>query len=121
MRKASLATAPANSPRRSAIPAPSAIASRSPTTVRNARVFLAAQELHGSFAEYIWGFVNGTPRQHAWKNTQQVPVTTAQSDAMSKALKQWGFTFVGSTLCYAYMQAVGMVNAHNADCFRWRE
>ena len=90
-------------------------------TVKNARAFLAVQEQHGSFTDYIWRFVDGSPRQNAWKSPRQVPVTTAQSDAMSKALKQLGFTFVGSTICYAYMQAVGMVNDHSVDCFRWRE
>jgi len=89
--------------------------------VSNARAFLAVQEQHSSFDAFIWSFVDNQPRQNAWDSLQQVPAQTAESDAMSKALKRLGFTFVGSTICYAFMQAVGMVNDHSSDCFRWRE
>ncbi len=86
--------------------------------VANARAFLAVQEQVGSFDSYIWGFVDGRPRHNAWKAPKQVPVTTRESDAMSKDLRQRGFRFVGSTICYAHMQATGMVNDHLVSCFR---
>lgn len=89
--------------------------------VRNAQAFLALQEEFGSFDRYIWGFVEGQPRQNAWKTVKQVPSSTPESDAMSKDLKRRGFTFVGTTICYAFMQAVGMVNDHMVDCFRHQE
>jgi DNA-3-methyladenine glycosylase I len=86
--------------------------------IQNAQMFLAVQDEFGTFAEYIWGFVGNRPKQNAWKSMQEVPAKTAESDAMSKDLKQRGFKFVGSTICYAFMQAVGMVNDHLIVCFR---
>jgi DNA-3-methyladenine glycosylase I len=89
--------------------------------IQNAKAFLAIQEEFGSFDKYIWDFVGGQPKQNAWKSMEVVPARTPDSDAMSKDLKQRGFKFVGSTICYAYMQAVGMVNDHLVDCFRHAE
>jgi DNA-3-methyladenine glycosylase I len=89
--------------------------------IQNARSFLAVQDQFGSFDTYIWQFVDGKPIQNSWKSLQEIPATTQESDAMSKELKKRGFTFVGSTICYAFMQAVGMVNDHIVDCFRWQE
>lgn len=86
--------------------------------VANARAFLAVQEEFGRFADYIWQFVGGKPLMNRWTRSDQVPARTTESDAMSKDLKRRGFKFVGSTICYAFMQAVGMVNDHMADCFR---
>lgn len=91
------------------------------SAVGNANAFLAVQNSFGSFDTYLWGFVGGTPVQNAWRVARQVPATTPESDALSKDLKQRGFRFAGSTICYALMQAVGMVNDHTVDCFRWRE
>ncbi len=88
-------------------------------TVKNAQAFLALQDELGSFSDFLWGFVDGKPRHNAWKRRQQVPAQTPQSEAMSKALRGRGFTFVGPTICYAFMQAVGMVNDHVVDCFRY--
>jgi DNA-3-methyladenine glycosylase I len=79
------------------------------------------QHEFGSFDRYIWGFVEGRPLQNAWSSMKRVPARTAESDQMSKDLKRRGFTFVGSTICYAFMQAVGMVNDHLLECFRHRE
>ena len=90
------------------------------STVRNARAFLDIREQIGSFDAYIWRFVDGAPIQNAWRSGE-VPAQTAESDAMSKDLKKRGFNFVGSTICYAFMQAVGMVNDHIVDCYRWAE
>jgi len=90
------------------------------SAVQNAKAFLAIQEAVGSFDGYIWQFVDGKPRINKWKSMKQIPARTAQSDAMSKDLRQRGFSFVGSTICYAFMQAVGMVNDHLVDCFRYR-
>jgi len=90
------------------------------SAVQNAQAFLAIQEAVGSFDGYIWQFVDGKPRINKWKSMKQIPARTAQSDAMSKDLRQRGFSFVGSTICYAFMQAVGMVNDHLVDCFRYR-
>lgn len=87
----------------------------------NARSFLAIQAEFGSFDAYIWRFVDSVPLQNAWASLADVPSQTAVSDAMSKDLKQRGFTFVGSTICYAYMQAAGLVNDHTVDCFRHQE
>jgi DNA-3-methyladenine glycosylase I len=85
--------------------------------VKNARAHLAAREEHGTFDAYIWSFVGGAPLDRPAPATfAEVPATTPESDAMSKALKKRGFTFVGSTICYAFMQSVGMVNDHLADC-----
>ena len=90
------------------------------SAVQNARAFLQVQNEFESFDRYIWRFVDGKPMVNSWRLPRQVPATTAVSDAMSKDLKQRGFTFVGSTICYAFMQAVGMVNDHVMDCFRRR-
>jgi DNA-3-methyladenine glycosylase I len=89
--------------------------------VRNARGFLAIQEKFGSFDAYCWRFVDGRPKRNRWKTMREVPATSLESDAFSKDLKQRGFSFVGSTIIYAHMQAVGMVNDHLLDCFRHRE
>ncbi len=89
--------------------------------VRNARALLVVREEFGSFDRYIWTFVAGEPKQNAWRRSAQVPARTPESDAMSRDLKKRGFSFVGSTICYAFMQAVGMVNDHLVDCFRYRE
>ncbi len=90
-------------------------------TINNARQFLQVQEAFGSFDKYIWSFVNHKPIINKWKKMDQVPVTTAESDALSKDLKKRGFKFVGSTTIYAHMQAIGMVNDHTTDCFRYQE
>jgi len=89
--------------------------------VRNAQQFLAVQEEFGSFDAYAWRFVDGQPRLNRWTDTKQVPATSPESDAFSKDLKSRGFTFVGTTVIYAHMQAIGMVNDHLVDCFRYRE
>ena len=89
--------------------------------VRNARGFLAIQEEFGSFDAFCWRFVDGRPKRNRWKARREVPATSAESDAFSKDLKRRGFSFVGSTILYAHMQAVGMVNDHLVDCFRYRE
>lgn len=91
------------------------------STVQNARAFLEVQKEFGSFDRYIWQFVNGKPIVNKWRSGEQIPASSAQSDAMSKDLKKRGFNFVGSTICYAFMQAVGMVNDHAANCFRYRQ
>ena len=91
------------------------------STITNARAFLKVQEEFGSFDAYQWRFVDGSPIQNSWQNLQEVPATTPVSDAMSRDLKKRGFRFVGSTICYAHMQAVGMVNDHTVDCFRRQE
>ncbi len=91
------------------------------STVSNAQAFLKVQEEFGSFDAYQWRFVDGQPIQNAWQTIKEVPASTPISDAMSKDLKKRGFRFVGTTICYAHMQAIGMVNDHTVDCFRWRE
>jgi DNA-3-methyladenine glycosylase I len=88
--------------------------------IANAVAFLAVQKEFGSFDAYIWPFVGGKPRQNRWRDVRQVPASTTESDAMSHDLRRRGFKFVGSTICYAFMQAVGMVNDHTTDCFRHR-
>jgi DNA-3-methyladenine glycosylase I len=88
--------------------------------VKNARTFLDVQRESGSFDAYIWQFVGGRPKQNARRTMKEVPATSPESDAMSRHLKKRGFTFVGSTICYAFMQATGMVNDHVVDCFRYR-
>ena len=88
------------------------------SAVRNANAFLEIQSQFGSFDAYVWRFVGGKPRVNRWRSIEQLPARTAQSDALSKDLKQRGFNFVGSTICYAFMQAVGMVNDHLVTCFR---
>ena len=89
--------------------------------IQNARAFLVIQSQWGSFDAFLWQFVDGRPRQNAWQIMQDIPASTRESDAMSKELKHHGFTFVGTTICYAFMQAVGMVNDHIVECFRWQE
>src|SRR6266571_6564163 len=89
--------------------------------IQNARAFLVVQSQFGSFDAFLWRFVDGQPRQNARQTMQEVPASSRESDAMSKELKRRGFTFVGTTICYAFMQAVGMVNDHIVDCFRWQE
>ena len=89
--------------------------------VINARQFLEIQAEQGSFSEFIWQFVDGKPITNHWKSLAEVPATSPVSDTMSKVLKKKGFKFVGSTICYAYMQAVGMVNDHTVPCFRHHE
>jgi len=91
------------------------------SAVRNAKVFLKIQQEFGSFDHYVWEFVGGKPIINAWKDMAEVPVTTAESDALSKDLKQRGMNFVGSTIIYAYMQATGMIMDHTTDCFRYAE
>lgn len=88
-------------------------------TIKNARALLAIQDDVGSLDHYIWRFVQGTPKQNAWEDVGQIPANSAESDAMSRDLKHRGFGFVGSTICYAFMQATGMVNDHVTDCFRY--
>jgi len=90
-------------------------------TRSNARAFLKVQEEYGSFSSYIWGFVDGKPIQNKWKTITRVPASSPISDAVSRDLKKRGFTFVGSTIMYAHMQATGMVNDHTVDCFRHGE
>lgn len=87
-------------------------------TISNAKAFLVVQKEFGSFDSYIWQFVGGKPIKNTWKSLREVPAKTAESEAMSKELKKRGFRFVGSTICYAFMQAVGMVNDHTQECFR---
>jgi DNA-3-methyladenine glycosylase I len=91
------------------------------STVSNARAFLAVQKEFGSFAKYIWQFVGGKPQVNRQRAGHRIPARSAESDAMSRALKKRGFRFVGSTICYAFMQAAGMVNDHTVDCFRYPE
>lgn len=88
------------------------------STVTNAKSFLAVQEEFGSFSDYIWGFVDGTPVQNRHRRDSDIPATSPESDALSKDLKQRGFRFVGSTIVYAHMQATGLVNDHVVACFR---
>lgn len=90
-------------------------------TINNAQKFLEIQKEFGSFDRYIWGFVDHRPIQHAFKSLSELPAKTTESDAMSKDLKSLGFKFVGSTICYAFMQAVGMVNDHTTNCFRYNQ
>jgi len=91
------------------------------SAVSNARAFLAVQREFGSFDRYIWRFVSGKPKRNRWRAAKQVPAATPESDAMSRDLKKRGFRFVGSTICYALMQATGMVNDHLVTCFRYHE
>jgi DNA-3-methyladenine glycosylase I len=90
------------------------------STIGNAKAFLAVQKEFGSFDEYVWRFVGGRPRVNEWRELKQVPARTVESDAMSKELIGRGFKFVGSTICYAMMQATGMVNDHLVDCSRYK-
>jgi len=89
--------------------------------IQNARAFLEVQREFGSFDAYIWQFAGGKPRRNAWKTLKQIPAQTPESVAMSQDLIKRGFRFVGPTICYAFMQAVGMVNDHVVDCFRYKE
>jgi len=91
------------------------------SAIKNARAFLEVREEFGTFNKYIWRFVDGVPVQNRWKSLKQIPARTALSDAVSKDLKQRGFTFVGSTIVYSHMQATGMVNDHLVDCFRHKQ
>ena len=91
------------------------------SAVQNAKSFLAVQDEFGSFDRYIWRFTEGRPIVNHWKSMKEVPARTKESDAMSLDLKQRGFKFVGSTICYAHMQATGMVNDHLTGCFRHKE
>ncbi len=91
------------------------------STVSNARAFLAVQKEFGSFDAYLWEFVGGNPIHHRWRRMTQIPATTPESEALSRDLKRRGFRFVGPTICYAFMQAIGMVNDHMIDCFRYAE
>ena len=91
------------------------------SAIKNARAYLAIVDSGRCFSDYIWQFVDGRPIQNNWQTMEQVPTTTTESDTMSKTLKKAGFNFVGSTICYAFMQATGMVNDHLTSCFRHRE
>ena len=91
------------------------------SAVVNAQKFLDVQDESGSFAKFIWQFVGGGPRQNAWRSLADVPASTPQSEAMSRELKRRGFKFAGTTICYAFMQATGMVNDHTVNCFRHAE
>jgi DNA-3-methyladenine glycosylase I len=90
-------------------------------TISNAKAFLEVQDEFGSFDAYVWRFVNGRPKQNAWKAHGKLPARTTESDAVSKDLQKRGFRFVGSTICYALMQATGMVNDHAVTCFRYKQ
>jgi len=89
------------------------------STISNAQAFLAVQKEFGTFDRYIWQFVGGKPKKNDWRTSRRLPARTLESDAMSEDLKRRGFRFVGSTICYAFMQATGMVNDHARDCFRY--
>jgi DNA-3-methyladenine glycosylase I len=91
------------------------------STISNAARFLEIQAEFGSFDAYLWRFVDSAPIHNEWQRADQVPVSTIQSDALSKDLKRRGFKFVGTTIMYAFMQAIGMVNDHTTDCFRWQQ
>lgn len=88
-------------------------------TLQNARAFLRVQEEFGSFDAFLWRFVDGQPRQNQWASRAEMPTHTHESDLLSKDLKRRGFAFVGTIICYSFMQAVGLVNDHTTDCFRW--
>ncbi len=90
-------------------------------TIKNAAAALRVQDTFGSLDRFLWRFVDGRPQQHRYRSVAEIPPRTEASDRMSKALKECGFSFVGSTICYAFMQATGMVNDHLVDCFRYRE
>jgi DNA-3-methyladenine glycosylase I len=91
------------------------------SAIKNAELFLAVQKEFGSFDSYVWQFVGGVPRKNSWKRFNQVPARSTESDALSNDLQRRGFKFVGTTICYAFMQAVGMVNDHLTSCFRYAE
>jgi DNA-3-methyladenine glycosylase I len=88
------------------------------STIRNARALLALRDRGRTLSDLVWGFMDGEPRQNAWSSLSEVPASTPESERMSRELKRLGFRFVGSTICYAFMQAIGMVNDHTTDCFR---
>ncbi len=90
------------------------------SAISNAHLFLDIVKEYGSFSDYIWQFIGGKPIKNHWKKLADIPINTPESDKMSKDLKKRGFKFVGSTICYAYMQSVGMVNDHTTDCFRYK-
>ena len=91
------------------------------SAIQNAKAFLQVQEEFGSFDRFMWQFVNGKPKKNRWRTLKDIPATTAESDVMSRELRARGFRFVGSTICYAHMQACGMVNDHLIDCFRYKQ
>jgi DNA-3-methyladenine glycosylase I len=91
------------------------------SAIKNAQAFLAVQQEFGSFDAYIWQFGGGRPKQNSWQSLSEIPASTPESEAMSKDLRKRGFNFVGPTICYAHMQATGMVNDHTVDCFRYSE
>ena len=91
------------------------------SAISNAKAFLSVQDEYGSFDEFIWSFVDGKTKQNSWGSLGELPAHTPDSDTMSKELKKRGFRFVGSTICYAFMQAVGMVNDHLVECFRYKQ
>jgi DNA-3-methyladenine glycosylase I len=91
------------------------------SAINNARAYLALRKVGETLDHFIWGFVGGKPIVNRWKDEKQIPVSTPESDALSKAMKKAGFTFFGTTICYAHMQAAGMVNDHLVTCFRYRE
>ena len=91
------------------------------SAIDNARAFLKVQEQFGNFRQYVWQFVDGTPIRNRWRSISEIPAKSAESESMSKDLKRRGFKFVGPTICYAFMQAVGMVNDHTTNCFRYLE
>ena len=91
------------------------------SAISNAKAFLAVQDEFASFDNFIWNFIDGKPKQNSWRLLSELPAHTPDSDAMSKELKRRGFRFVGSTICYAFMQAVGMVNDHLVECFRYKQ
>ncbi|MES2675577.1 MAG: DNA-3-methyladenine glycosylase I [Pseudomonadota bacterium] len=91
------------------------------SAIKNAQAVLAMKKSGENFSEFLWSFVDGKPKQNAWKTLREAPTSTPESDSMSKALKQKGFNFVGTTICYAFMQATGMVNDHMIDCYRHKQ
>jgi DNA-3-methyladenine glycosylase I len=91
------------------------------SAINNARAYLRLREQHGAFAAFLWRYVDGQPRQNQWRSFSEVPTRTAEAEAMSRDLKRLGFSFVGPTICYAFMQAAGMVNDHLVDCFRHQQ
>jgi DNA-3-methyladenine glycosylase I len=91
------------------------------SAIANARAYLKVKDEFGTFDKYLWSLVDGAPKRNAWKSSQEVPAQTPRAESMSKDLRKRGFNFVGPTICYAFMQAVGMVNDHLVDCFRYRE
>ena len=91
------------------------------SAIQNAKAFLQVQEEFGSFDRFMWQFVNGKPKKNRWRTLKDIPATTVESDVMSRELRARGFRFVGSTICYAHMQACGMVNDHLIDCFRYKQ